>query len=84
MKSLEKMALEEIGKHASAVDAKLYDAKANVMAIKHTLMHAAHGMNKEDISELMSALHKVIASVDESKASVTLIEQWSNSLKEAN
>lgn len=83
MKALEKMALDEINKNSSVIDAKLYDAKANVLAVKQTLLQCEHGMSKEAISELMNALHKAVASIDESKASGTLIGQWSNSLKEA-
>jgi len=83
MKALEKMALDEINKNASVIDAKLYDAKATIMAIKHTLLQSDHGMSKEAVGEVMNALHKAIASVDESKSSGLLIGQWANSLKES-
>lgn len=82
MKALEMMALDEINKNSSVIDAKLYDAKANLLAVKQTLMHCDHGMSKESITELMTAIHKAVASIDESKASGVLIGQWSNSLKE--
>lgn len=82
MKKIEKLALDEIKQKSGNIDMSLYSARADLLAVKQTLMHCDLNRSKEALQELILTTQKAIAEVEKSQKDSKIIGEWASSLKD--